>query len=139
MTKLEHCVCDTNVLISSLISRSSPPAKIVDHITLNGFFLFSATTFAELEEVIWREKFDRYFSAEKRQNFLNNLRRVGLFYDIKQTIDVCRDAKDNPFLDVALAGQADYLITGDTDLLVLEKIGDTQIITAIQAVSIAGK
>lgn len=139
MTSLERCVCDTNILISSLISRSSPPAKIVDHITLNGVFLFSEITFAELEEVIWREKFDRYFSAAKRQNFLNSLRRAGLFCDIKQTVELCRDTKDNPFLDVALAGQADCLITGDADLLVLKQIGNTQIMTAAQAASIAGK
>ncbi|WGZ96456.1 MAG: putative toxin-antitoxin system toxin component, PIN family [Candidatus Thiothrix putei] len=76
----------------------------------------ATTTFAELEEVIWREKFDRYFSTEKRQNFLNNMRRVGLFYEIGETVELCRDKKDNPFLDVALAGKADCLITGDADL-----------------------
>ena len=136
MTKLEHCVCDTNVLLSSLISRTSPPAKIVDHITLNGFFLFSETTLAELEEVIWRKKFDRYFSTEKRQNFLNNMRRVGLFYEIRETVELCRDKKDNPFLDVALAGKADCLITGDSDLLVLKQIDGTRIITAAEAMII---
>lgn len=134
MTKPEHCVCDTNILISSLISRASPPAQIVDYITLNGFFLFSQKTFAELEEVLWRKKFDRYFSVEKRSNFLEHMQRLGCFYDIENNVTLCRDEKDNPFLDVALAGKADYLITGDADLLVLRQIENTRIITAAEAV-----
>ncbi|UOG93576.1 MAG: putative toxin-antitoxin system toxin component, PIN family [Candidatus Thiothrix sulfatifontis] len=47
-----------------------------------------------------------------------------------------RHQKDNPFLDVALAGKADCLITGDADLLVLKQIGGIQIMTVAQAVSI---
>ena len=62
------------------------------------------------------------------------MRRVGLFYEIGETVELCRDKKDNPFLDVALVGKADYLITGDADLLVLKQISDTQIMTAAQAI-----
>ena len=44
-------------------------------------------------------------------------------------MDICRDAKDDKFLEVAVNGKADYLITGDRDLLVLHLFRDIQIIT----------
>lgn len=47
----------------------------------------------------------------------------------KRTIDICRDPKDNYVLDLCLAGKADYLITGDQDLLILTQSGKTKIVT----------
>ncbi len=44
-------------------------------------------------------------------------------------VDVCRDTKDNFLLALAKDGNADFLITGDKDLLVLEKYENTQILT----------
>ena len=44
-------------------------------------------------------------------------------------IKICRDTKDNFLLNLAVDGNADYLITGDKDLLILEKINNTKIIT----------
>jgi putative PIN family toxin of toxin-antitoxin system len=48
---------------------------------------------------------------------------------IKSKIDICRDVKDNFLLNLAVDGKADYLITGDKDLLILEQIENTKIIT----------
>ena len=48
---------------------------------------------------------------------------------MKSNIEVCRDAKDNFLLNLAIDSKADYLITGDTDLLIIEKIKKTNIIT----------
>lgn len=49
--------------------------------------------------------------------------------DVESTITVCRDPKDNFLLALAKDGKADYLITGDKDLLDLQKFGKTKIIT----------
>ncbi|MEB3122318.1 MAG: putative toxin-antitoxin system toxin component, PIN family [Snowella sp.] len=46
-----------------------------------------------------------------------------------ERIDLCRDEKDNKFLEVAINGKADYLITGDNDLLVLRPFKDVKIMT----------
>ena len=51
------------------------------------------------------------------------------FVDIVSEISICRDKKDNFLLSLAVDGKADYLITGDADLLELEKMGSTKIIT----------
>jgi putative PIN family toxin of toxin-antitoxin system len=89
----------------------------------------SQETLAELEDVLSREKFDRFIPKAARQAFMENIKRNAVFYDIYNPISLCRDPKDNKFLDVAIASYADYLITGDDDLLVLKVIGNTTIIT----------
>jgi len=48
---------------------------------------------------------------------------------ILERVDLCRDEKDNKFLEVAINGKADYLITGDNDLLVLRPFQDVKIMT----------
>ena len=122
-------ICDTNVLVSSLFSKNSPPSEVIKYIIKNGFLAFSEETFSEFEEVLNRPKFDKFISKEKRISFIEQVRSICWRYEIFQKIDLCRDPKDNKFLDVAIASYADYLITGDEDLLILEGIGNTSIIT----------
>lgn len=122
-------ICDTNVLLSSLLSKKSPPSEVVKYIIKNGFLAFSDETFSEFEEVFNRPKFDKFISKEKRIRFIEQVRSICWRYGIFQKIDLCRDPKDNKFLDVAIASYADYLITGDDDLLILKGIGNTSIIT----------
>lgn len=56
--------------------------------------------------------------------------------EIKSKVTVCRDVKDNKFLECALDGGADYLVTADEDLLVLKRYGRTKIITADEFIEI---
>ena len=66
-----------------------------------------------------RPKFDRYISLEDRQQFLRLLGRVAEFVASVYTVRECRDPKDDKFLEVALSGKADLILTGDADLLAL--------------------
>jgi len=122
-------ICDTNVFLSALLSKKSIPYKVVSHLLEKRTLALSQETLAELEDVLSRKKFDRFISKETRQTFMENIKRNAVFYDIYNPINLCRDPKDNKFLDVAIASYADYLITGDDDLLVLKVIGNTTIIT----------
>lgn len=122
-------ICDTNMLLSSLISKKSPPYQTVSYVIENGFLVFSVETFAELTEVINREKFDKYLSQQTRQTFIQKLRDNSLIYQVHQKLEICRDIKDNKFLDVAIVSNSNCLITGDDDLLSLEYIGNTLILT----------
>jgi uncharacterized protein len=76
-----------------------------------------------------RPKFDKYISQEKRLNFLGNLQQKAKLVKIKETINACRDAKDNKFLELAVSGNGDFIITGDQDLLVLNPFRKIEIIT----------
>lgn len=53
------------------------------------------------------------------------------FIEVKSIVTVCRDSKDNFLLALAKDGQADYLLTGDKDLLELKKFGKTRIKTIV--------
>ena len=69
--------------------------------------------------MIFRSKFDRYISVARRQKFLAEFRAAAELVSILELINDCRDTKDNKYLDVAINGSANVLITGDQDLLIL--------------------
>jgi len=128
MNKLQF-VIDTNVLVSSiLIKKSSSDAALKKARSL-GNLLFSEETFQELQTVLNRSKFDRYVSLQVRSEFIFRLRLASELVEILERVDLCRDEKDNKFLEVAINGRADYLITGDNDLLVLRPFQDVKIMT----------
>ncbi|GBO53861.1 hypothetical protein APA_1809 [Pseudanabaena sp. lw0831] len=94
-----------------------------------GKILVSSATVRELEEILSRKKFEKYFSMEERIKFVAKFFADAEIIEIRETISVCRDRKDDKFLEVAVNGKADYLITGDRDLLVLHPFRDIQILT----------
>jgi len=76
-----------------------------------------------------RSKFDPYFSKEKRANTLEFIAKDAKWFTPTETIRDCRDPKDDKFLELAVASKADFLITGDSDLLVLNPFRKTRILT----------
>ena len=95
----------------------------------------SDATLGELADVLSRAKFDRYISIEDRQQFFRRLARVVEVVPITHTVRVCRDPKDDKFLEVAVNGAADLIITGDEDLLVLNPYRDVRITKPAQYVA----
>ena len=81
----------------------------------------------ELHEVIQRPKMRKYFSEDDALSILIKIVQFGEVYYPTKATDICRDPKDNFLLDLALEGKADYLITGDADLLDLQKFEKTTI------------
>ena len=112
-------VVDTNVLVSAIVLPLSVPRKAVDKALDQGGLLFSEATMIELAEVLSRSKFDPYCAMEDRMLFLSQLRSIAEFVPIVQVVRECRDPKDDKFLEVALNGRADLILTGDADLLAM--------------------
>ncbi|MFM9879393.1 MAG: putative toxin-antitoxin system toxin component, PIN family [Burkholderiaceae bacterium] len=115
-------VIDTNVWISGLISMVGPPGQLTRRVIRNGQPVFTASTFDELKERLWRPKFDRYVSMEQRQALLENLDAAARWVKVTPEIAArtfCRDPDDDKFIHAALSAQPVWLITGDKDLLVL--------------------
>jgi putative PIN family toxin of toxin-antitoxin system len=110
-------VVDTNCLISRLLLPESVPGEAVRKAVNTGVLLVSEPTMHELADVLGRPKFDRYVSLENRQQFLRMLGRVSELVPIVNHVRECRDPKDDKFLEVALNGRADLIVTGDADLL----------------------
>ncbi|MGB9204961.1 MAG: putative toxin-antitoxin system toxin component, PIN family [Terriglobales bacterium] len=115
----KRMVVDTNCLISRLLLPSSVPGRAVHQAVDQGILLVSEATMNELADVLSRPKFDRYVSLEDRQQFLRLLGRVAEFVAGVYAVRECRDPKDDKFLEVALSGKADLIVTGDADLLTL--------------------
>jgi uncharacterized protein len=128
MTKLKF-VIDTNILVSSILMASSKPDQALKKARKIGFILFSENTFSELKEVLNRRKFDKYILLETRLEFLSKIKLESELIEVMETIDLCRDPKDNKFLELAVSGNADFIITGDEDLLVLNTFRNIEIIS----------
>jgi putative PIN family toxin of toxin-antitoxin system len=124
-------VFDTNVLVSRLLgAKNSPPAQVVRLVMEGGgLHLFSEATFQELFEVLTRPKFDPYLPREKRLHFLSEMRALSEIIPVTHAFPACRDPKDNKFLEVAVSGGADFLITGDADLLELHPFEGVRILS----------
>jgi putative PIN family toxin of toxin-antitoxin system len=125
-------VLDTNVLISRLLTPRGVAASAVDRAMSMGVLLVSDVTLQELTQVLMRPRFDRYVSQESRQRFLALLAGVARPVHITRHFQVCRDPKDDAFLDLAFNGHARSLVTGDQDLLVLGRFHGTAIQTPEQ-------
>jgi putative PIN family toxin of toxin-antitoxin system len=114
-----RAVFDTNVLVSALMFEQSTPARAFFAALQGGEVLLSTPLANEISTVLHRRKFNRYFSEEQREIFLIALVQSSKLVEVIETIQACRDPKDNMLLELAVSGKADALITGDTDLLVL--------------------
>ncbi len=119
MTNNRRFVFDTNVLISAFLFSQSKPRQALEQATVIGVIVLSNSVLSELEEVLYRPKFDRYLTKERRQEFLEDLTENAQFIDVTEQINECRDPKDNKYLELALSGQVECIVTGDDDLLVL--------------------
>lgn len=129
MTNNRRFVFDTNVLISAFLFSQSKPRQALDQATVIGVIVLSNSVLSELEEVLYRPKFDRYLTKERRQEFLESLTENAQFIDVTEQINECRDPKDNKYLELALSGQAKCIVTGDDDLLVLNPWRGIEILT----------
>jgi putative PIN family toxin of toxin-antitoxin system len=76
-----------------------------------------------------RAKFDRYADNAIREQYLANLASVAEWVVIGGTLRACRDPHDDMFLETAIVGEADCLITGDDDLLTLDPFGSLRVVS----------
>jgi uncharacterized protein len=120
VTPRERIVVDTNVLVSRLLLPQSIAGRAVRSAVDAGQLLVSGATMQELAEVVARAKFDPYLSLAERQEFIRLLGRIVELVPIVRVVQACRDPRDDKFLELAVNGHADLMITGDRDLLALD-------------------
>ncbi len=121
-------VIDTNIWISFLIGQTLAglsEAIVADRVAI----LFSEELFAELITVLQRPKFKKYFSGAAIEELIALLYDRVEWIDVTQHFDECRDKKDNFLLDLSVSGRADYLVTGDEDLLILNPFHGVKIVS----------
>lgn len=129
MSNRVRYVFDTNVIISALLFENSKPAQAFQYALANGEVLLSLDLLEELNEVLGRKKFNKYVTNEEREEFLEALIERAVLIEIVENVQECRDPKDDKVLELALNGEAQYIITGDRDLLVLNPFRNVRVIT----------
>lgn len=129
-------IFDTNVLISRLLLVDSTASRAVRRLMDRSQPLVSEDTLTELAAVLSRPKFDPYVSREDRQRFFELFARVAEWVTITTTIRRCRDPNDDKFLELAIDGNADWILTGDKDLLELSPYEGILIITPAAALAL---
>lgn len=113
-------IIDTNVLISAAIIKQSISDFTVRKTFLNDVVIRSTLTTLELSNTLKKKKFDKYFRNEyERDLFIHLFTNQSKIIEVWHSVILCRDPKDNKYLELALSGQADCILTGDQDLLVL--------------------
>ena len=106
-------VIDTGVLVSAAIRPQSVPALALERALLHYEVCVSQATFAELQDVLRRSKFDRYASPEARQAFVEGLLQHLRMVEVTQRVSDCSGPKDDKFLALALAVNAEMIVASD--------------------------
>jgi putative PIN family toxin of toxin-antitoxin system len=130
---------DTNVWISSLLSRAGAPARLRRAYQAGSFTaVVSERLLAELESVLARPRFARLgIDAREAQELLAVLRDVGVMAPVEGAVRVCRDPKDDVVIETAIAGQADVIVSGDKDLTGMAEVAQYLAKAGIRVLTVA--
>ena len=134
-------VLDTGILIAALITADTPPDRVYQAWRKKRFTLItSAWQLEEFHRASRYERVKKFLKPAEAGNLVNGLRRHASLLTELPEVDLSRDPQDNPVIAMTLAGQADYLVTGDRrGLLSLKRVGGTRIVTAREFLKILNK
>ncbi len=123
----DRVIIDTNLWISFLLTRDfSKFDSIIADSEVE--LIFSQELINEIVEVTQRIKFRKYFNLDDVESLLIMIKSRAVFINVTSSVSKCRDPKDNFLLSLSLDGYATHLLTGDKDLLVLKRFGQTEIL-----------
>jgi len=130
-----NIVVDTNIFISSFFWGGNP-RKIMERIINGDDNLFICKEILqETASVMARQKFN--VNDEYIARFIHSIEEVAYHIILTGMIQqVCRDSKDDKIIECALLANADYIITGDADLLILKEFKGIKIVTAQEYVNL---
>lgn len=128
-------VIDTNVWISGLFWKGTA-SKVIEKVYTQEFTpCFSEATFDE-----WRKKIEVLVQMTEQIDlylqYRKYLQKNAFFVQPVEQIKICRDPEDDKFLEVAATVKANFLISGDKDLLILKKFHQTKIVSPKQILQI---
>jgi hypothetical protein len=134
-----RAVLDTNVLVSALLRPLGTPGAILRSLRNGGFtIIFSPELLDELTTVLQNPRIrTRYGIDRPALEAISGLFALrGEMTMISETVRICRDTDDDFLINTAIAGRADYLVSGDADLLILRKFRKIRIINPRKFLSV---
>jgi len=128
MEQKHKIIIDTNLWVSFLLTKRF---DFLDELLSNGKIelFFCEELLLELLDVTSRPKLKKFFTAENWALIFEIIDQYGTLAQVVSSVTLCRDVKDNFLLSLAKDVNADYLLTGDKDLLILRTFETTEIIT----------
>jgi uncharacterized protein len=117
MSFVKRVVLDTSTLVSAALRVESVPSQAFLKALGSCEICTSDETLQELGEVLSRPKFDRYLDRAERIAFVELFSTYATKFEVHESVDDCRDPKDNKFLALAIACAADVLVASDKDLV----------------------
>jgi putative PIN family toxin of toxin-antitoxin system len=129
MTGTLRLVLDTNVLVSAVMTPEGKARACFEVAFERGRLLLSTSTRGELIDVLYRPELQRYISNRDRAEILARIEVQSESVVVEERIEACQDPKDNKFLEVAVSGPTDFIVTGDEDLLALHPFRGIPILT----------
>lgn len=122
-------VLDTNIVISGVGWRGSAPSEVLDELVRGTFVpVTSPVLLAELRRVLDDPKLRE--AVRGSEDLLTLIEQTSVVVDPPFQLAVLDDESDNRLLEAALAAGADFLVTGDRELLALGSFEGTGIVTA---------
>jgi len=120
MIDIPRIIIDTNVLVSGMVFMQGVPQQAINKALERGVLLFTPDTLQEFKDVVLRPKFNKYIEYNLRAAYFFEISTSSIMAEPKASLHVCRDPKDQKYLEAYEGGEARYLISGDQDLLVLK-------------------
>jgi putative PIN family toxin of toxin-antitoxin system len=132
---LIRALIDTNILVRAMLSPEGSVGPVVDFLRDGLYvFLYSEATLNEFVDVLGRPRMVHKYgiTADEIDALSALVIRRGEPVKPSRSITVCRDPKDNKFLEVAVAGRADVIVSGDKDLRILDPFEGIPIVEPAQ-------
>ena len=124
-----NIVFDCNVLVNAFIFSGDAARQSWEKASSVASIVVSNEIFLEYKRVFAYNKFDKYVALETRLEFLVEIQATVDFIPVIHSVEICRDPKDDMYLELALSGKADCIITNDEDLLVPHPFENIPVIT----------
>ena len=115
------------------------PERALLHAEETDVFALSAEVDAEIAGVLARPRFAASVSTARRARILDVLRGQAVWFTPSERVTECRDAKDDKYLELALAADAWAIVSGDADLLVLHPWHGVRILRPAEYLAAAGE
>lgn len=135
---LVRFVIDTNIFISALITQGTPP-DLLYQAWKQGVFdvITSQAQLDEIKRVSAYERLQRYFTPEDVVELLATIDTIAEVVTELPVVDYSPDPDDNLIIATAIAGGADYIVSGDKrHMLALKSVEDIAIITVREAIEL---
>jgi uncharacterized protein len=131
-------VIDANTIVSAALNPNGQPRRAIAAARARGTIALSELVYGEIAAVLGRPKFARVLTDDRRREILELLVAAAFWTEPKDKVEDCRDAKDNRYLELALAAGATVIVSGDEDLLVLDPWRGVRVLPPAQFLAALG-